>query len=80
MPTGLAPEIVHFTPNGGGRQERDSIGGPDFMVKPQVSIGLRCSAASWLLAQACTGLFSGLTPSKSASVSVPSTSAARKFA
>ena len=51
MPTGLAPEIVHFTPHGLGQQETDSIGGPDFMVKPQVSIGLHSSAVSWLLSQ-----------------------------
>eukprot|EP00891_Asterochloris_glomerata_P000369 jgi/Astpho2/369/Aster-02244 len=40
MPTGLAPEIVHFTPHGTGQQEKDSIGGPDFMVKPQDSHNL----------------------------------------
>ena len=62
MPTGLAPEIVHFTPHGTGQQEKDSIGGPDFMVKPQVSTGLHCPAAGWLLLQACTGLFSGAAP------------------
>ena len=57
MPTGLAPEIVHFMPHGLGQQEKDGIGGPDFMVKPQVSTGLHSAAAGWLLS-----LFSGAAP------------------
>lgn len=40
-PTGLAPEIVHFTVHNGDndfpKQHAHDVGGGDFIIKPQVS-------------------------------------------